>query len=415
MPAAVVLLSGGLDSYTAAAVAKRDGFDLYALSVRYGQRHAHELAAAGRVAAALDVKRHLEIEVDLSRMGGSALTSDLAVPKDQPIDPAEIPVTYVPARNTVFLSLALGWAEVVGAADLVIGVNALDYSGYPDCRPEFIRAFEAVARLATKAGVGGQPFTVHAPLIALSKAEIVAPGRIAGSGLRTDAQLLRPVARRPAVRPLRQLPAARARLCRSGHRRPARGRGILAREAMTERLYYTDAYRRQFEATRHIVHAGRRAFEVVLDRTAFYPTSGGQPLDLGTVGRAPRARRRRPRGRRCASTSSTGRSKSARRSPASSTGPGASTTCSSTPASTCCRRRSSGVPGAHRELPPGRGQRHHRSAPRRDTAGRSRAAEDEANRVVVGGPAGAIRFVDRRRGRGAAAAQGVRIGPARCA
>ncbi len=176
MPAAVVLLSGGLDSYTAAAVAQRDGFELYALTVRYGQRHAQELDAARRVAAALGVKRHLELDVDLSRMGGSALTADIAVPKDQPIDPHEIPVTYVPARNTVFLSLALGWAEVVGAADLVIGVNALDYSGYPDCRPEFIRAFETLARLATKAGVEGQTFTVHAPLITLSKAEIVRLG-----------------------------------------------------------------------------------------------------------------------------------------------------------------------------------------------------------------------------------------------
>jgi len=176
MPAAVVLLSGGLDSYTAAAVARRDGFDLYALSIRYGQRHVMELEAAGRIAAALDVRRHLEIEVDLSRMGGSALTGDIAVPKDVPIDPAVIPVTYVPARNTVFLSLALGWAEVVGAAHAFIGVNALDYSGYPDCRPEFIRAFEALARVATKAGVEGQPFTVHAPLIELSKADIVRLG-----------------------------------------------------------------------------------------------------------------------------------------------------------------------------------------------------------------------------------------------
>ena len=176
MPSAVVLLSGGLDSYTAAAVARRDGFDLYALTVRYGQRHVQELEAARRVAAALGVKRHLEIDVELSRMGGSALTDAIDVPKDQPIDPAVIPVTYVPARNTVFLSLALGWAEVVGATDLVIGVNALDYSGYPDCRPEFIRAFEALARLATKAGVEGASFRVHTPLIALSKAEIIRLG-----------------------------------------------------------------------------------------------------------------------------------------------------------------------------------------------------------------------------------------------
>ena len=176
MPAAVVLLSGGLDSYTAAAVAMRNGFELHALSIRYGQRHVMELAAARRVAAALGVRQHLEIEVDLSRMGGSALTADIAVPKDVPIDPAVIPVTYVPARNTVFLSLALGWAEVVGASHAFIGVNALDYSGYPDCRPEFIRAFEALARVATKAGVEGQAFTVHAPLIELSKADIVRLG-----------------------------------------------------------------------------------------------------------------------------------------------------------------------------------------------------------------------------------------------
>ncbi len=180
MPAAVVLLSGGLDSYTAAAVARREGFDLFALSVRYGQRHAAELEAARRVAAALGVRRHLEMDVDLSRMGGSALTGETAVPKDQPIDPAVIPATYVPARNTVFLSLALGWAEVVGAADLVVGVNALDYSGYPDCRPEFIRAFEALARVATKAGVEGRRFTVHAPLIELSKADIVRLGMSLG-------------------------------------------------------------------------------------------------------------------------------------------------------------------------------------------------------------------------------------------
>lgn len=176
MPVAVVLLSGGLDSYTAAAVARRDGFDLFALTVRYGQRHATELAAARRVAAQLGVVRHLELDVDLSRMGGSALTDDIVVPKDQPIDLAVIPVTYVPARNTVFLSLALGWAEVVGATDLVIGVNALDYSGYPDCRPEFIRAFETLAGLGTKAGVEGAAFRVHTPLIALSKAQIIRLG-----------------------------------------------------------------------------------------------------------------------------------------------------------------------------------------------------------------------------------------------
>jgi len=174
---AVVLLSGGLDSYTAAAVAKRDGFRLFALSINYGQRHAQELEAARAVAASLGVERHLELALDLSRIGGSALTStSIEVPKDQPIDPAVIPTTYVPARNTIFLSLALGWAEVLGASDIFIGVNAVDYSGYPDCRPEFIRAFEQLARLATRAGVEGRPLAIHTPLITLSKAAIVRLG-----------------------------------------------------------------------------------------------------------------------------------------------------------------------------------------------------------------------------------------------
>jgi 7-cyano-7-deazaguanine synthase len=173
---AVVLLSGGLDSYTAAALAQRDGNTLYALSFRYGQRHMRELDAARAIARALGVERHLELDLDLSAIGGSALTSTMEVPKDRPIDPREIPVTYVPARNTIFLSIALGWAEVVGASDIYIGVNALDYSGYPDCRPEFIRAFEALARLATRAGVEGRPLTVHTPLMTLSKADIIRLG-----------------------------------------------------------------------------------------------------------------------------------------------------------------------------------------------------------------------------------------------
>jgi 7-cyano-7-deazaguanine synthase len=177
MASAVVLLSGGLDSYTAAAVARRDGFWLHALSIDYGQRHSQELEAARVVARALGVQQHLELDLDLSRIGGSALTSDhIDVPKDQPIDPRVIPSTYVPARNTIFLSVAMGWAEVLGASDIFIGVNALDYSGYPDCRPEFIRAFEQLARLATRAGVEGRPLTVHTPLIALSKAEIIRLG-----------------------------------------------------------------------------------------------------------------------------------------------------------------------------------------------------------------------------------------------
>ena len=174
---AVVLLSGGLDSYTAAAVARRDGFAVAALSINYGQRHAHELESSRSVARNLGVARHLELALDLTTMGGSALTSiDIAVPKDQVIDPGVIPSTYVPARNTIFLSLALGWAEVLGARDIFIGVNALDYSGYPDCRPEFIRAFEQMARVATRAGVEGRVVTIQTPLLYLSKAEIISMG-----------------------------------------------------------------------------------------------------------------------------------------------------------------------------------------------------------------------------------------------
>ena len=176
MKPAVVLLSGGLDSYTAAAVAKEEGFTLHALTIRYGQRHVRELESARAVAAWLGVARHIELDVNLSTFGGSSLTSDMPVPKDRPIDPEEIPSTYVPARNTVFLSLALGWAEVLHAHDIFIGVNALDYSGYPDCRPEFIAAFEKLAALATADGVHGGRFTVHAPLQMLSKADIIRRG-----------------------------------------------------------------------------------------------------------------------------------------------------------------------------------------------------------------------------------------------
>jgi 7-cyano-7-deazaguanine synthase len=173
---AVVLLSGGLDSYTAGAIAKAEGFRLFALTIRYGQRHGRELEAARDVARALSVASHIELDVDLSAFGGSSLTSAVPVPKDRPIDPKEIPSTYVPARNTVFLSLALGWAEALGARDLFIGVNALDYSGYPDCRPEFIAAFERLALLATAAGVQGGSFRVHAPLQQLTKAQIIRKG-----------------------------------------------------------------------------------------------------------------------------------------------------------------------------------------------------------------------------------------------
>ena len=168
---AVVLISGGLDSMVAGGLARAAGYRLYALTIDYNQRHRVELAAAARVAAALGVERHVVLPLDLSRFGGSSLTDpDIAVGKDGVGE--GIPATYVPARNTIFLSLALGWAEAAGARDLIIGVNALDYSGYPDCRPEFIAAFEQLARLATKAGVEGDALTVHAPLAAMSKADI---------------------------------------------------------------------------------------------------------------------------------------------------------------------------------------------------------------------------------------------------
>lgn len=173
-PLAVALVSGGLDSMISAALAREAGYRLLALSVDYNQRHQVELAAARRVAALLGAERHIVLPMDLSAFGGSALTADIAVPKEGV--GAGIPVTYVPARNTIFLSLALGWAEAAGARDLYIGVNALDYSGYPDCRPEFIAAFEGLAELATKAGVEGAPFRIRAPLQAMTKADIVREG-----------------------------------------------------------------------------------------------------------------------------------------------------------------------------------------------------------------------------------------------
>ena len=176
LPRAVVLLSGGLDSTTTAAIARHEGYDVFALTVSYGQRHHAEIKAARRVAGALGIARHVELTVDLSAFGGSALTSAIEVPKDRPLGAADIPATYVPARNTVFLSLALAWAEVLGARDIFIGVNALDYSGYPDCRPEYIEAFERMAQLATKAGVEGERFRIHAPLLRLTKADIVRCG-----------------------------------------------------------------------------------------------------------------------------------------------------------------------------------------------------------------------------------------------
>jgi 7-cyano-7-deazaguanine synthase len=173
---AVLLLSGGLDSYTAGAMAKAEGYELYALTIRYGQVHVREVEAARRVAEVLGVAQHLELDVPLSTIGGSALVGDGAIPKDRPVTAADIPSTYVPARNTVFLSLAMAWAEVVGAGAIVIGVNALDYSGYPDCRPEYLRAFEQLAALATKAGVEGRSLKILAPLLDLTKADIIRRG-----------------------------------------------------------------------------------------------------------------------------------------------------------------------------------------------------------------------------------------------
>ena len=180
MPAApaVVLLSGGLDSATTLAIARAEGFSCHALSFRYGQRHARELASAAAVAHQLGAVEHRILDIDLRGFGGSALTADIPVPKDRtpPALASGIPVTYVPARNTIFLAYALGWAEVLGAADIFLGVNAVDYSGYPDCRPEYVEAFERMANLATKAGVEGRRLAIRAPLLSLTKAEIIRKG-----------------------------------------------------------------------------------------------------------------------------------------------------------------------------------------------------------------------------------------------
>jgi len=185
MKGVVILLSGGLDSYTAAAMLQRQDFELFALTVRYGQRHVREIESARVVAKTLEAARHLELSVNLDAVGGSALTGDTPVPKDRAVDPSDIPATYVPARNTVFLSLALAWAETLGLRDLGIGANAVDYSGYPDCRPEYLAAFEQMASLATRAGVRGEQFRIHAPLLRMTKGEIVK----AGLALRLDYSL----------------------------------------------------------------------------------------------------------------------------------------------------------------------------------------------------------------------------------
>ena len=178
MPPAVCLLSGGVDSTTALAIARADGFRPHALSFRYGQRNIHELEAAQGITRVMHAARHLILDIDLGSIGGSALTSDIPVPKDRPDaeNDEAIPVTYVPGRNIIFLSLALSWAESIASSDIYIGVNAVDYSGYPDCRPEFIRAFEKAANLGTKAGTQGRPFRIHTPLIDMTKAQIIRKG-----------------------------------------------------------------------------------------------------------------------------------------------------------------------------------------------------------------------------------------------
>ena len=182
-PNAVVLLSGGMDSATTAAIALSRGFEVHALTFRYGQRHSVELEAARRVVSHLGIRRHVVLDIDLRAFGGSALTGELELPKDTPMEQIgqKIPATYVPARNTIFLSFALGWAEVLGASDIFIGANAMDYSGYPDCRPEYIQAFQRMAALATRAGVEeGRRLSIHTPLIELSKREIIERGLALG-------------------------------------------------------------------------------------------------------------------------------------------------------------------------------------------------------------------------------------------
>ncbi|HID21941.1 MAG TPA: 7-cyano-7-deazaguanine synthase QueC [Planctomycetaceae bacterium] len=175
---AIVLLSGGIDSSTTLAIARDEGYACYALTLRYGQRHEREIEAAKRVAEAMNVVKHIVLDIDLRAFGGSALTDEIEVPKHRSADEIgqEIPATYVPARNTVFLAFARAWAESIGAADIFIGVSAIDYSGYPDCRPEFIDAFQRLANLATKAGVESRPFRIHAPLIRMSKSETIRTG-----------------------------------------------------------------------------------------------------------------------------------------------------------------------------------------------------------------------------------------------
>ena len=330
-------------------MAARDGYELYALTVRYGQVHAREVEAARRVAAALRVERHIELDVDLAAFGGSALVGDGDIPKDRDVAAAhDIPATYVPARNTVFLSLALAWAEVVGATAIVIGVNALDYSGYPDCRPEYLEAFERMAATRHE-GRRGRRATAHRRAAA---APVEGGDYRRGSGarprLRPHPQLLRSAGRRHAMRALRQLPAACEGIPRS---RPDRSGAAL----VTERLYYTDPYLTEFDALVIDVTRRRRPHRCRARSHRVLPDIRRSAVRYRNDWRRPRGRRRRWRRRRdCARrrgggggsrgsrlrASATADSRGSDLFQVASTGRGGSITCSSTPASTCCRRPS---------------------------------------------------------------------------
>ena len=295
-PRAVVLLSGGLDSATALAEAKAQGFATYALTMIYGQRHAIELEAARKVARAFGVVRHVEQAIDLRVFGGSALVGEGDVPKGRTVDAMThgIPSTYVPARNTVFLSLALAWAETLGAFDLFVGVNCVDYSGYPDCRPEYLRAFETLANLATKAGVeGAGAFRIHAPFARTDQGADHRPGSRTWGRLWFDSQLLRPIARWPRLRPVRLVFAPPGRVRRPRARRPGPVRRARAPSHHRARDA-PDARRgqiRQILVERCITH-GKRGTDPPL-RCASVPFSPTPPdragFRRGSTGRSGRA------------------------------------------------------------------------------------------------------------------------------
>ena len=334
-----------------------------------------------RVAAALGIARHLELDVNLAAFGGSALVGDGDIPKDRALDDErEIPSTYVPARNTVFLSLALAWAEVVGAETLVIGVNALDYSGYPDCRPEYLEAFERMATLATRAGVEGRPLRIAAPLLHLSKADIIRRGIGAWPRLRPHPQLLRS---RPDGRPcgaMRQLPLRASGFSEAGGRPIrllARTTPIGDRSPLLHDAVLTEFDARSSRSTTHRWTA--RAWCSIAPRS-IRPPAGSRSIPARST---PRGRRRRRR-RRWLDPACCRRAPLERRPVlgARSTGTGASITCSSTPGSTCSRRRSTACRRADGQLSSGRGHVHDRPGAARCRAAEIAAAEAEANRVV---------------------------------